>query len=112
MSLLHAPLSLNDNIYPLLDLGHRQRREAEPRAATLHRGHDLVDVVADDAKAHVLRILLDNAAEGRLGGGGHHVGLVEDDELVALREQRARFREVLDLLADDVDAAVIRRVQL
>ena len=109
---IHAPLCLDVTINPLLDLRDGERREAKARAAALDGGDDLVDVVADDAEADVLRVLLDDAAERGLCRRRHHVGLIEDDELVALGEQRAGLGEVLDLLAHDVDPAVVRRVQL
>ena len=100
----YTPLGFDDVVHALLDLLDGQRREPEARTATLDGGDDLVDVVADDAEADVLRILLDDAPERGLRGGGHHVGFVEDDELVAFGEERARLGEVLDLLADDFDA--------
>lgn len=123
-----ALLLLDDVVEALLDLVSRQRCEAagwestsqrriehemkrlekdapEAGAARLDGRDDFVDVVADDAEAHVLRVLLDDcedewmelarrgeeggreqgrtAAESGLGGGRHHVGLVEDDELEA-----------------------------
>jgi hypothetical protein len=56
--------------------------------------------------------LLDDAAEGSLRLLGHHVRLVEDDEFVAFGEERARLRKLLDLLAYNVDATVVRRVEL
>lgn len=84
----------------------RTRNAPEAGAARLDGGDNLVDIVADDAEAHVLGVLLDDcgvlppvsaaaarevaeqrrgrtATERRLGGCRHHVGLVEDDELEA-----------------------------
>ena len=108
----HSPFRLNHGIHPLLDLRDRQRGEPEARTTALDSGNALVDVVADDAEADVLRVLLDDAAERGLRGGGHHVGFVEDDELVAFGEECASLGKVLDLLADDFDAAVVGRVEL
>lgn len=94
-------------IYPLLHLPHRQRREPKPRTATLNRRHDLIHIITNNAEANVLRILFDNATEGGLGGGGHHVCFVKDDEFVAFGEEGACFGELFDLFADDIDAAVV-----
>ena len=109
---LGLPLRLNHQVHPFLDFRDRERREPEAGAPTLDGGHDLVHVVADDAEPHVLRVLLDDATERCLCRGRHHVRLVEDDELVALGEERPRLGEVLDLLADDVDTTIVRRIQL
>ena len=40
-------------------------------------------VIGDDAEAGVGRVFLHYAAECHLGGRGHGVGFVEDNELVA-----------------------------
>ena len=108
----HSPLAFDDVVQPSLDLLNLQRIEAETRASRLNGGNDLVDVVANDAKADVLGVLLDDASERGLRSGGHHIRLVEDDEFEAFGVQRARLGEVLDLLADDFDAAVVGRVEL
>ena len=50
-----------------------------------------------------------------MGGLRHGIGLVEDDELERVRlgtEHVACARKRLDLAADDVDAAVVGRIQL
>ena len=73
---------------------------------------NLVDIVADDAKTNVLRVLLDDATKCGLGGGSHHIGLVQYDELKPFGKKGARLCELLYLLADNVDASVVRGVQL
>jgi hypothetical protein len=80
------------------------------------------------------------SAQSGLGRGRHHVGFIEDDELepfagrekstvwvflstISRRgceskigrrvpEQNPRSSEVLDLLSDDIDPSIIRRVKL
>ena len=47
-----------------------------------------------------------------MGVVGHGIGLVEDDELDALVEELAGAGELLDLVADDVDAAGVGGVEL
>lgn len=42
----------------------------------------------------------------------HRVGLVQNDQLEAAAEDRARRRKVQDLAAHDVDAAIVGRIQL
>ena len=77
----YSPLRHNHQVHPPLHLLDRQGREAEPRTPTLDGRRDLANIVADDAEADVARVLLDDATESGLGSLGHHVGLVEDDEL-------------------------------
>ena len=106
----------------LLGLGHLDEAvadlipaeggEAEAGATGLEGRDDLGHVVADEAEAGVLGVLLDDAAEGELGVVGHGIGLVEDDELDALVEELAGAGELLDLVADDVDAAGVGGVEL
>ena len=96
----------------LVHLLDRQRLETEPCTPTLDSRGDFVHVVANDAEPNVLRILLDDTAKRSLGSLGHHIRFVQDNELEAFREERARFRKLLDLVAYDVDATLIRRVQL
>ena len=90
----------------------RQRREPEPRAPRLQRRDDFRGVVGDQAEARVARVLLDDAPERELRVLGHRVALVENDQLELVGEDRARRREVDDLLPHDADAAVVRGVEL
>jgi hypothetical protein len=87
----YAPLSLSDVLVlrASLDLGYRQRQEAEAGAAALDDWHDLVDVVSDDTEAHVARVLLDNAPQRCLSDRRHHDCLIEYDQPVVAREERA-----------------------
>jgi len=74
--------------------------------------YNLVDIVADDAKPNVLRVLFDDASKCGLGSGSHHIRLVQYDEFEPFGEKGARLCELLYLLTDDVDASVVRGVQL
>ena len=108
-----AVLGGDDAVDAALDLRAIEGREPEARAATLDGRDDFVDVVADNAEAHVACVLLHDAAQCRLGGLCHRIGLVEDDELEGVRlgaEHVACARKRLDLATDDVDAAVVGRI--
>jgi hypothetical protein len=78
----------------------------------LNGRRNLVDIVADDAKTNVLGVLLDNATKGSLGSGSHHIGFVKYDELIPFGEKGARLCELFYLFADNVNASVVRGVQL
>ena len=108
----NSPFSFDHSVESFLDLWHGQRREAEPRAPTLNGWNNLVHVVADDAESDILGVLLDHSTQRRLGSCGHHVGFVQNDEFVSLREESACFGKVLDLFSNDVDAAVVRGIEL
>ena len=105
-------LSFNDGLYPLLYLYYGERRESEPCTTTLDSGGDLIDIVADDAEADVLRVLFNDPAECCLGLLGHHVGLVENNELKSFGEKCPCFRELFDLLSHDVNTTIVGSVQL
>jgi hypothetical protein len=106
------PFRVHNMVQPFLHLHNRQRGEPEPGATALNGRRDLVDIIANDAKADVLRVLFDDATECSLGGIRHHVSFVENDEFVALREERSRFCKLLDLLTNDVDASIVGCIQL
>lgn len=38
------------------------------------------DVVADETESRNFGVLLDGSTKGRLGGGGHGIGLIQDDD--------------------------------
>lgn len=50
--------------------------------------------------------------ERALGSLCHHVRLIQNDELESLAEEHPRLRKSLDLLPHDVDATIIRCVEL
>ena len=67
----------------------------------------------DEAEARVLVVVLDDAPQRELRLVRHVVRLVEDHELRVLRrEELLRRGKGADLLPHDVDAALVRRVQL
>ena len=47
-----------------------------------------------------------------MGGRGHRVALVENDELDASTHQLLSAAEALNLVSDDIDAAVVTGVEL
>ena len=103
---------MNNNVQTLLDFGYWKGRESEPGTSTLDSGDNLVDIVANDTEPDVLGILFYHPSKRSLGSLSHHVCFIEDDELEALREEGSRLGELLDLLANDVDTAVVRGVEL
>ena len=105
-----TPFSLHDVIQPLFDFYNGQRGKPETRTATLNGWCNLVYIVANDAETNVLRVLFNDAAKCGLGSGSHHVGLVQYDELKPFGEKGACLRELLYLLADNVNASVVRGV--
>jgi hypothetical protein len=68
---------------------------------------DFIDVVADDTETDILGELFYDTAKRGLRGLCHHVGFVQNDKFVSLREQCTRFSKLFDLLPDDVDTAVV-----
>lgn len=89
-----------------------QRAEAEPCATGLQCWNYLGNIVADEAEPGCLGILLNNSSEGELGGRGHVVALVEDDEFDAAAQKLLRAAEVFDLVTDHVDASIVTGVEL
>lgn len=73
---------------------------------------DLVDVIANNAETNVLRILFNDTTQGCLSLLGHHVGLVQDNELEAFRKQGASLCELLDLFTNNVDTTLIGGIEL
>jgi hypothetical protein len=73
-------LLLHDVDETLLHGIARQRTKAKARAARLKSRNDLGQVVANEAKPTIARVLLDDATQRGLRGGGHRVSLVQNDE--------------------------------
>ena len=71
-------------IQPLLDFYYRERRKAEARATALNGWYYLVDIIADDAEADILCVLLDDTAKCSLCSRGHHVRFVQYYEFETL----------------------------
>lgn len=90
-------------------ISHRlgaERGEAEPGASRLQGGDDLRHVVADEAEAGVLGVLLDDAPQRELRVFGHAVALVEDDEFETRGVEAHGACEGLHFVAHHVDPAV------
>ena len=47
-----------------------------------------------------------------MGGRGHRVALVENDELNASTHQLLSAAEALNLVSDDIDSAIVTRIEL
>ena len=88
------------------------RREPEACTPALHCRYNLVDVVTYNAKPDILGVLFDHATQSCLSCGSHHVRFVKDDEFKARRIEGPGLRKVFDLLADDINSAIVRCVQL
>ena len=74
---------------------------------------DFVGGVAGEGEAGGGGVDFHCAAEGLLRAGGHAVGFVEDDELLAAGGEGDFFLgEAFDAVADDVDAALVAGVEL
>jgi hypothetical protein len=73
-------------VQPLLDFYYRERRKAEASTTALNCGDYFVDIIADDAKADILCVLLDDTAKSSLRGGSHHVCFVQYYEFETLRK--------------------------
>lgn len=92
-------------------------REAILDAPGGQRVDDLRDVVANDAKPRVRGVGLNDPTEGCLRVDRHRVRLIKDDDLdgwdVVLRVLRdLTLSELLDLVPDDLDATLVRGVEL
>ena len=94
-------------VQPPLDFYYGERRKAEASTTALNCGDYFVDIIADDAEADILCVLLNDAAKSSLRGRGHHVCFVQHYKFETLRKQRPSLCELLNLFADDVDASVI-----
>jgi hypothetical protein len=76
----------------------------------LQRRNDFAHVIADQTKPGVLGVFLDDSPQRELRVFGHGIALVEDDQLEPLASETHRARERLDLVSDDVDAAICAMV--
>lgn len=65
---IYALFGLDHVVETRLHLARFQRREAEAGAAALDGGNDFVHIVADDAKAHITRVLLHHCRSERQSG--------------------------------------------
>ena len=91
-----------------------QARKAHDSAPALDGLDDVCAVVARKGKARRRREDLHGAPQRLLGTDGHGVCLVENDDLVPPRREAGHLLvcKELDGVAHNVDAALVRRVQL
>jgi hypothetical protein len=78
----------------------------------LNSWYNLVHIVADDAKTDVFGVLFDDTAKCSLRRRGHHVCLIKYNEFEAFGEEGPGLCKLLDLLTDNIDASVVRGIQL
>jgi hypothetical protein len=109
---MHELFIGNNPNQSLLHLYDWQRGEPKPCTTTLNSRDDLIHVIANNAKSDILGVLLNNATKGSLGLLGHHVCFVQDNELEPFCKEGASFGKLFDLFTDDIDATVIRGIEL
>lgn len=106
------PLLLDDVLQPRHHQLWGEGPEAKAGAAGLQRGDDLGEVVADEAEARVLGELLNHSPQGVLCVLCHGISFIQDDELEAFLEDGPGAGKAQDGPSHDIDAAVIRCIQL
>ena len=77
----------------------------------MQRRDDFANIVTNKAEASISDIFFHDSTESQMGVFGHCITLVQNDELKLLAEDCTRAGEVLDLIAHDVDATVVRCVK-
>lgn len=73
---------------------------------------NLVHIVADDAKPDILCVLLYYSAEGCLCSRRHHIGLIQNDQFIALGKQGTCLGEIFYAVTNDINAAFVRGIKL
>ena len=94
---------------------NRQLVEPEAHEFGLQRFVNAADVVADEAKPHVVLgvvVAVEQVAQRGLRVLGHVVHFVQYDEFYAGAKERLRGDEAVDLIANDVNAALVGGVQV
>src|SRR5438552_2646350 len=89
-----------------------QRSETEDGRPRLDRFDEARRLVRGQDEPRSLRIRLHRAAHCRLRVRGQVVGLVEEDDLEARPAEGREARDLFDLRADGLDAALVAAVQL
>lgn len=108
----NLPLCFNYPGHSLLHFADRKWREPKTCTPTLDGRNYLVHIITDYAEPDILGILFNHPTKGRLSSGRHHISFIQDDQLVAFREQGAGLSEVLDTIADNVNTALVRSIEL
>ena len=94
------------------------RGETEFDAARGKRVNDFADIVADNAEAGSVRIVLDDATEGGLSIISHGVGLVKHDDLDGWDFSagwvlgKFLLRKFLNFVSNHLNPPLIRSIQL
>ena len=73
---------------------------------------DFADVITNEAELHIVAAHLQQILERLLGVFRHIIDFVEDNEFVSGFKQILGFDELVDLVADGVDAAFVGRIKM
>jgi hypothetical protein len=84
----HVEIFRYGNVCQKLDnVGLRQLIKPKPYELVLESLVDLADVIADQAEAHIARVILQEITERLLGVLRHVIDLIEDNKLHAVVEE-------------------------
>jgi len=78
----------------------------------LERQFDFADIIANEAELHIVAAHLQEILERLLGVLGHIIDFIEDDKFVPGFKQILGSDELVDLVANSVDAAFIGCIQM
>jgi len=78
----------------------------------LERQFDFADVIADEAELHIIAAHLQEVFERLLGVFRHIIYFIKDDEFVTDFKQVFGSNKLVDLVADSVDAAFVRCIEM
>jgi hypothetical protein len=78
----------------------------------LERQFDFADIITNEAELHIVAAYLQEILERLLGVFGHIIDFIEDDKFVPGFKQILGSDELVDLVANSVDAAFIGCIQM
>ena len=90
----------------------REGLEPESSASRLQGRDDLTDVVANETETSVTDVFLHHSSKSHLGIFGHGVAFIQDDEFEFVAKDGTSGSEILDFIAHDVDASIVRGIEL
>ncbi len=102
-------------VHELKDVLDRQLVEAEADEFGLQRFVNATDVVAYETKPHVVLgvvVAVEQIPQGGLRILGHVIHFIQDDKLDAGAKQGLRGDKAVDLIANDVNAALVGGIQV